>query len=88
MRALLAGASGAGFLHRDDLIEHLAVPAGQEGAAVDHHVDLVGSGSDGVASVLHPDLEARPAAWEAVATLATLTPLVLSACFAVSTRSG
>ena len=73
MRALLAGASGAGFLHRDDLIEHLAVPAGQEGAAVDHHVDLVGSG-DGVASVLHPDLEARPAAWEGCRDTGDLDP--------------
>ena len=33
-------ASPAGLLDRGDLVEHLAVAAGQERAAVDHHVDL------------------------------------------------
>ncbi len=31
----------AGFLHLHDLVVDLRVPAGEEGAAVDHHVHLV-----------------------------------------------
>ena len=42
-------ASAAGGLHRDDLVEHLAVAPGQERAPVDHHVDLGGAGRDRVA---------------------------------------
>src|SRR3954469_6573956 len=33
-----------GLADRGDLVEDEAVPAGEEGAAVDHHVDLVGAG--------------------------------------------
>ena len=39
----------ARFLDRDDLVEHVAVVALQERAAVDDHVDLVGAGLDGLA---------------------------------------
>src|SRR5207237_370296 len=34
-----------------DLVEHFAVAAGEEGAPVDHHVDLVGTGVDGRSNV-------------------------------------
>ena len=54
----------AGLLDGDDLVEHLEVAAGQEGAAVDHHVDLVGAGGDRVPRVGELDLEAGPAARE------------------------
>ena len=35
----------AGLFHRDDFVEDLADAAGEKRAAVDHHVDLVGSGA-------------------------------------------
>src|SRR4029079_12293411 len=41
----------AGFLHLDDLVVDLRVAAGEEGAAVDHHVDLVGAESDRLANI-------------------------------------
>ena len=41
----------AGVLDRDDLVEHPLVVAGEEGAAVDDHVDLVGPGCNGVACI-------------------------------------
>jgi len=37
----------AGILDGRDLVEHLAVVAGQERATVDHHVHLGGAGVDG-----------------------------------------
>ena len=36
----------AGFLHLHDLVVDFRVPARQEGAAVDHHVHLVGTELD------------------------------------------
>ena len=61
-------------LRRDDLVEHLPVAAGQEGAPVDHHVDLVGAGGHRVRDVGQLDVasDARPDG-NAVATLATCT---------------
>ena len=41
----------AGLLDGDDLLEDVEVAAGQEGAAVDDHVDLVGAVGDGVLHV-------------------------------------
>jgi hypothetical protein len=40
-----------GLLHLDDLVVDLRVPAGEEGAAVDDHVDLVGAELDRAARV-------------------------------------
>ena len=79
----------AGGLDRPDLVEHHAVPAGQEGAPVDHHVDLVGTG-------LRPPAGCRrasPPRWSdrtgnAVATAATLTPLPRTVSTAIAARSG
>ena len=47
----------AGRLDAHDVVEHLAVPAGEEGSAVDHHVDLGGAGIDRhlVSASLPPD---------------------------------
>ena len=47
----------AGLLHLDDLVEDLGVPAGEERAAVDHHVDLVGAQRDRVLDVAQLDVE-------------------------------
>src|SRR4051794_6871204 len=44
----LQGRRSAGLLHRHDLVVDVEVPAGEERAAVDHHVDLVGTVGDGV----------------------------------------
>ena len=49
-------------LHCDDLVVDLRVAAGEEGAAVDHHVDLVGAGGHGVGRVEQLHRQARPAA--------------------------
>ena len=57
-------AVAAGLLDRDDLVEDLEVAAGEEGAAVDDHVDLVGAGGDGVPGVGELDRQAGPAARE------------------------
>ena len=51
-------------LHRDDLVEDLEVATGQEGAAVDDHVDLVGAGRDRVAGVGELDVHRGPARGE------------------------
>ena len=48
----------------DDLVEDLQVAAGQERAAVDHHVDLVGAGRDRVRGVGELDLQRRAAGRE------------------------
>ena len=47
--------AAARLLDAHDLVEHARVPAREKGAAVDHHVDLVGPGVDGLADVC--DLE-------------------------------
>ncbi len=49
----------ARLLHLHDLVEHLRVAAGEERAAVDHHVDLVGAQRDGVLDVAQLDVERR-----------------------------
>ena len=49
----------AGLLHLDDLVVDLRVAAGEESAAVDHHVDLVGAQLDGCAHVGELHLEWR-----------------------------
>ena len=49
----------AGVLDGDDLVVHLPDPAGEEGAAVDHHVDLVRAGLDRGAHVGELHLERR-----------------------------
>ena len=54
----------AGLLHLDDLVVDLRVAAGEEGAAVDHHVDLVGAELDGLAHVGELDRERRLAGRE------------------------
>src|SRR3954468_4187620 len=54
----------ARLLHRDDLVEHVEVAPGQEGAAVDDHVDLVGAVGHGVPHVGELDRAAGPAAGE------------------------
>ena len=48
---LEVGARRRPAFDRDDLVEDLQVAAGEERAAVDHHVDLVGAGLDGVRGV-------------------------------------
>ena len=66
----------ARLLHAHDLVVDLRVAAGEERAAVDHHVDLVGAELDGPAHVV--ELHARAATGRtgsAVATEATLTPV-------------
>ena len=54
----------ADLLDRGDLVEDLEVAARQEGAAVDHHVHLVGAGGDRVLHVGQLDVQAGPAAGE------------------------
>ena len=51
------------------------VAAREEGAAVDHHVDLVGTGGDGLTGVGELDDRAARPAGKAVATEATLIPV-------------
>ena len=63
LRARAVGAA-AGLLHGGDLVEDEAVAAGEERAAVDDHVDLVGARGDGVRRVGELDLERRAAARE------------------------
>ena len=53
----------AGLLDGDDLLEDVEVAAGQEGAAVDDHVDLVGAVGDGVLHVGELDRAGWPARW-------------------------
>ena len=53
--------AAAGLLDGDDLVVHLAVAAGEEGAAVDHHVDLAGARVDGERGVGQLDRQRRPA---------------------------
>ena len=50
-------AGAARLLDRRDLLEHRLEAAGQERAAVDHHVDLVGAGLHGQPGVGQLDLE-------------------------------
>ena len=47
----------AGLLDLHDLVEDLRVPAGEERAAVDHHVDLVGAERDRVLDLAHLHVE-------------------------------
>ena len=54
----------AGFPDGGDLVEDLLVVPGEEGAAVDHHVHLVGAGRDRVLHVGQLDVQAGPAAGE------------------------
>ena len=54
----------AGLLHADDLVVDLRVAAGEEGAAVDHHVDLVGAVLDHPAHLVELRLERRLAGRE------------------------
>jgi hypothetical protein len=49
----------AGFLDGDDLLEHLEIAPGEEGAPVDHHVDLVGATGDRVTRVGQLDRHTR-----------------------------
>src|SRR5690606_19767608 len=57
--------TSAGLFDGDDLVEDGAVAAGEEGAAVDHHVDLVGAGGDRVLGVGDLDVQAGPTGREA-----------------------
>ena len=50
-RMTLRCAAPQRLLDRDDLVEDLPEAPGEERAAIDHHVDLVGPGRDGVAHV-------------------------------------
>ena len=54
----------AGLLDGHDLVEDLHVRTRQERPAVDHHVDLVRSGSDGFLGVHELDVERRPSGRE------------------------
>src|SRR3712207_24673 len=54
----------AGLLDRDDLVVDVEVAAGEEGAAVDDHVDLVGAARHGVPDVGQLHRPAGPAAGE------------------------
>ena len=54
----------AGLADRDDLLEHRRVVAGEECAAVDDHVDLVGPGRDGGPRLGELDVEERLARGE------------------------
>ena len=54
----------AGRLHRTDLVEHRGVAPGEEGAPVDHHVDLVGARVDRVGDVGQLHVEGGPAGRE------------------------
>ena len=54
--------AGAGLTDGDDLVVHLLVATGQERATVDDHVDLVGSGGDGIRGVGELDPQRCPAA--------------------------
>src|SRR5690606_35765284 len=56
--------AGRGLAYRRDLVEDLAVAAGEEGAAVDHHVDLVGAGGDRGGGLGDLDLQRRLAGRE------------------------
>ena len=60
----LAVRAGTGLTHRDDLVEDPLVVAGEEGATVDDHVDLVGTGLHRVAGVGELDVQCGPAAGE------------------------
>jgi hypothetical protein len=51
----------AGILDRHDLVEHQPIVAGEEGAAVDDHVDLVGPRGHGLLGVDQLHVEARTA---------------------------
>ena len=53
-----------GLLDPDDLVVHLCVAARQEGAAVDHHVDLVGAERDRLPGLLELDGQRRLAGRE------------------------
>ena len=54
----------AGLVHGDDLVEDVQVVAGQERAAVDDHVDLVGAGRRRRPDVGELDVQAGPAGGE------------------------
>ena len=56
--------AAARLLDRHDLVEDDAVVAGEEGATVDHHVDLVGAGGDRLTGVGDLDVQAGAAARE------------------------
>ena len=52
------------LLHADDLVVDLRVAAGEERAAVDHHVDLVGAHRDDLLNLPHLDVDRRLAGRE------------------------
>ena len=71
VRAELAGLEdhlqvrgAAGLLHLDDLVVDLGVAAGEERAAVDHHVDLVGAERNRLTHIRELDRERRLAGRE------------------------
>ncbi len=53
-----------GLAHGHDLLVHLEVAPGEERAPVDHHVDLVGTGLDGVGGVGQLDVQCGTSARE------------------------
>ena len=59
-RITLRWAAPARLPDRDDLLVHLQVAAGEEGAAVDDHVDLVRAGGDRLPGVGELDRQAGP----------------------------
>ena len=81
-------ASPQALLHLDDLVVDLRVAPGEERAAVDDHVDLVGAELDGLAYVRELHVERRLPEGNAVATDATLTDEPCRRAFAVGTRFG
>ena len=78
----------AGLLHLHDLVEDLRVAAGEERAAVDHHVDLVGAELDGLADVGELDVERRLAGRERRRDRGDLDAGARERRFAVATRFG
>ena len=79
----------AGLLDLDDLLEDRQVVAGQEGAAVDDHVDLVGAGLDRRARLGDLDVAERLAGREAGRDAGDLDASSrASAAFASATSAG
>ena len=76
------------LLDRDDLLVDVAEPAGEERAAVDHHVDLVRAGLDGGANVRELHLERRLAGGKRGGDRRDLDALPSSARRATPTRLG
>ena len=54
----------AGILHGHDLVPDLCEVSGEEGATVDHHVDLICTRSNGVLRLSDFEIKPGASAWE------------------------